>query len=428
MCVASAPPVRSAPARLVTAAVVSALLATFGASACGVERAGSPSSGEAAAVADPVPAPSAPSPVDASAATVALDAASDADDAAPLDASAYVARELAALGARTLHDPPALAEVASLVRGGLPKPPDPRAAKAHATLMAWGQDALTLGFLAATAPDPAAARDDAAKLEAMLARWVAYGADFGDPKDVTNYGNASLELTWFMGNMARAARLLDGRPAPDGGAGGAWPAAERAAFVRWAKAIEATYLDFGAFAAGLSNRKASQIETMMRIAELDGPSGEARVGALFGSLRDLVTAAIVDRGDIPEDSGRDKYHPQFFLASALQALAIGERHGLRLHADVAADAVAVARLTAALRYSAETNATDAAPPDYPAMSNPVANHEIPFWILAPAFHAERGAALPQREAFMLAKNYEKPASFGFVMQWGFNAIAQARGL
>jgi hypothetical protein len=355
----------------------------------------------------------------------------DAGDIAlpALAESDCLARELASLRARPLRDPPATADIDALVRAGLPMPPDPRAAGAHATLMGWSHDALALAYLTATTSDPAAAEGFASSLKTTLGRWVSYGVKFGDPKNVTDYGNAPLEVTWLMGNLVRAAHALDARSA----AGRAAPSSavspqERASFMKWAHAVQSAYIDFPVFAAGNSNRKASQVETMMRIAEMDGATGEPRVAALFGSLRDLLAAGITDRGDIPEDSGRDKYHPQFFLASTLQTLDIARRHGLALEAAAPADQTAIAHLVAALRYAADTNESDAPPAEYPQITDPVANHDIPLWLGARAFLDDQSAPVPASVERMTSLGYDRPERFGFVIQWGFGAVARAQGL
>lgn len=347
---------------------------------------------------------------------------------APTAAAADLVQELTALDARAVAPPPSASDVAALVARGIPKPPDPRDATAHATLMQWSQDVLTVALRAATAANDADTLQAANELVARLAGWVDYGTDFGDPKDVAHYGNASLELTWFMGNLARAGDILGRLSDGNGVAAGLWSDADRRAFTTWAHAMETRYFAFDVFAAGLSNRKASQLETMMRIAALDGAGGQARLASLFAGLEQLVVNAIHERGDIPEDTPRDKYHPQFFLASTLQALELGRRHGLRLGPGDGTGQTAIARLTAALRYCADENGNDQPPPGYTSIGNAHANHDIPSWILAWSFFADYGVASPPAVDLMVAKNYEKPARIGLVMDWGFGAIAHTFGL
>jgi hypothetical protein len=360
-------------------------------------------------------------------ATIASDLAADTPEA-------RVQLELARLAGVPLHGPPTPAEIDALIASGFPKPasPDPavraRAKHAHETLMRWAGDALHRGLLAATSDDPAVVRGHAVALRQLLLAWVDHGTWFGDHTDSARYGNLTLELTWFLGDVARAAGILDALAAePGSGATGVWSAADHARFLAWANALVDRYVDFDVFASGLSNRRASQIETLLRVAELEPDATRRRAAllALHGRLRALLEQAVRADGVIPEDTCRDKYHEQFFLASALQARELLLAHGLPL--DAQRDATAVARLLAATSASATRNMSAGKPAACASMDDAAPNHGIPLWALAPGLFAAYGRALPADVATMLARQYAR-GGFGLVIQWGYNATSLAYGL
>ena len=341
----------------------------------------------------------------------------------------YFVQEVAALRQRTPHSPPTMQQLRDLVAAGIPKPPDPRNKPAHDALMQWGQDAMTEALLMRTASSVDQTQSHSARLKAILNFWSNAGTNFGDSSDTANYGNSSLELTWMLGNLVRAAVILRADSQNTRSAAfGSFSDAEAAAFRTWAQAIAKIYIDFGVFSTGQTNRKASQIYTLMRVAELDGTASQTSLTSLFAALQDLIRTAIDAQGTIPADSVRDKYHPQFFLAAALQALAVAERHGLKLDPANSTDAVALNRLAAAIEYAAATNRNDLPPPEYPKIGDPVQNHEIPFWFLAANFLTSRGLSKSANVDFMVSKNYEKVGNFSFVMDWGFSAIATYYGI
>ncbi len=350
-------------------------------------------------------------------------------------ATELVQLELAALAQAPLGAPPTQAAVQALVANGFPKPAssDPavqeRARHAHETLMRWGHELLNRALLAATSDDPDEVREYALVLRASLTAWVSSGTWFGDLQDGANYGNLPLEMTWFLGNAARAASLLEALSAePGSGATGIWTAADHAAFRVWAGELANRYVTFAVFSAGLSNRKASQIETLARVAELDLDAArrDAALAALFGSYQQLLTAAIRDDGFIPEDSCRDKYHDQFFLASALQTRELLAAHGLRLTAQQ--HAPAVNRLLAAVKYTAGRNLDASKPVECATIGDANPNHDIPFWALAPRLYQSFGRTLPAAVSTMITRQYTGRVGYDLVMQWGYNALALAYGL
>jgi hypothetical protein len=330
--------------------------------------------------------------------------------------------ELAALRNFNRAATPSLEAIQAAVTRGFPKPEDDkaRAQVAHALLMSWGHSAIASAFLLHTENVAEQARLGR-ELREHLQQFVSFGSNFGDVADKANYGNLPLELIWFMGNMARAADILKQRSADvQSGVQGLWTAADQQAFAQWAQNLSSRYFELGVYPAGLSNRKASQIETLMRIDNLAG--NQTRLASRMQSMKDLLVAGIDDRGVIPEDSARDKYHPQFFMAAALQAVELGQNKGLRL-STVVNGQLAISRLAAALNYAAESNLSSAAPAEFPAMQNPAPNYEIPFWYLAPRFLTDHGQNLPKSVEIMVQENYRSANRFDWTMNWGFNAIA-----
>ncbi len=330
--------------------------------------------------------------------------------------------ELSALRNFNRAATPSLEAIQTAVSRGFPKPEDEkaRAEVAHALLMSWGHSAIARAFLLHTESFAEQARLGR-ELRGHLLQFVSFGSNFGDAADTANYGNLSLELIWFMGNMVRAADILKQRSADSqSGAQGLWTAADQQTFAQWAQNLSSRYFELGVYPAGRSNRKASQIETLMRIDSLTG--NQTRLASRLQSMKELLVGAINDKGVIAEDSGRDKYHPQFFMAAALQAVELSQNKGLRL-STAAQGQQAVNRLAAALNYAAGNNLSSAPPAEFPAMQNPAPNYEIPFWYLAPRFFTNYGQNLPKSVEIMVQENYRSANRFDWTMNWGFNAIA-----
>jgi len=347
---------------------------------------------------------------------VAKSSAANSKNPGPKTSDNYFELERTALKLYQVGPIPSQQEIIELVRGGLPKPDSDkeRALRAHNMLMKWGHDIMAQAFLLKemnATQQVATARD----LKNRLLRFVNHGDNFGDRLDAVNYGNLSLELIWFMGNVARAAQILSDF-GPTLGSQNPWTSQDHQALVGWSSRMASKYFELGVYPAGLSNRKASQIETLMRIDALKGDQASLR--NRMSSLESLILNAIDARGIVPEDSPRDKYHPQFFLASALQALEFGKQKGLpRLNA------AAVAKLLAAIEYSAHSNINPVAPVEFPKVQNTPANFEIPFWYLVPIFHSDYGKTLSASMKTMIQENYKNSTRFDFTMNWGFNAYA-----
>ncbi len=320
--------------------------------------------------------------------------------------------EKAALKTYSLGPIPSQLEISELVKSGFPKPENDkeRAIRAHNTLMKWGHDAIAQAFLLKDMSGDQqlnSARD----LRNRLLRFAHFGEDFGDRLDNANYGNLSLELIWFMGNLVRSAQILS-----DMGPQTPWTSQDRDVFVGWASRMASKYFELGVFPAGLSNRKASQIETLMRIDALKGD--QTSLKNRMSGLETLILNAIDARGIVPEDSPRDKYHPQFFLAATLQALELGKQKSLPGISPAAAQ-----KLVTAIQYSAVSNTNPTAPAEFPKVQSTPPNFEIPFWYLVPVFYADYGKTPSTAVKTMLQENYKNPSRFDFTMNWGFNAYA-----
>jgi hypothetical protein len=293
--------------------------------------------------------------------------------------------------------------------------------------MRWGFDIMHRALLASTATDKATVRQHAEALKSHLNAWATFGTNLGDIKDQNNYGNLPLELTWFMGNVARSGSILAALSAdPDSGATGIWSSAEHARFATWSRALRDKYITFSVFPAGLSNRKASQIETIARIAELepDPTKRRAEVATAFNHFKALLENAMQDSGFIPEDSCRDKYHDQFFLASATQSRELFAAYGMTL----AKDSKAANRLINAVTYAAKRNMNNLKPAECSTIGDPNPNYGIPYWILAPRLYADFGLSRPAEVGTMIQKQYYDRVGYALVMQWGFNGIALSYGL
>ncbi|HET9239005.1 MAG TPA: carbohydrate-binding domain-containing protein [Oligoflexus sp.] len=336
--------------------------------------------------------------------------------AAATGSDAYFQMERTALKSYAVGPIPNPSEISALVSSGFPKPDTDkeRALRAHTTLMKWGQDAIAQAFLLRELTGSQqlnAARD----LRNRLLRFVNFGENFGNRLDEANYGNLSLELIWFVGNMVRAAQILTDTSAALGNQAN-WTSQDRNLFSAWASRLASQYFELGVYPAGLSNRKASQLEVLMRIAVLKGDQETLR--AHRNALETLILNAIDARGIVPEDSPRDKYHPQFFLAAALQALELGKQRGLPRLGPAAAQ-----KLVTAIQYSAVTNTNAAAPAEFPKVQSTPPNFEIPFWYLVPIFHSDYGKELSPQIKQMVQENYKNASRFDFTMNWGFNAYA-----
>lgn len=347
---------------------------------------------------------------------------------AQANVSPYLQAELAEILARKVADSPTLEDVGAIVRNGIPKPAEDytRASLAHSTFSRWGRETLTAAFRAVVDPVASQRQQYAAQVARTLQRLSQYGVDFGDfTNRAFDYGNVNLELIWFMGNIMRAAYIVQESP---GSSSGLFKEAisdqTRENFIQWLAAVESRYMNTWVYASGRSNRKASQIEVMMRSALFR--RDEMALQQLFRqTFVTFVNTSITERGLIPEDSGRDKYHPQFFLASAMQILDLAKSKGLTLRSDVPAEKLARGKLHAALVYAALTNQNDRAPVEFPKMADAKANYEIPFWYLAGRFFNDYQMAIPPAVTKMIEANYREPSRFDFAMMWGFNAIATA---
>jgi hypothetical protein len=324
--------------------------------------------------------------------------------------------ERTALKTYSIGPIPSAQEINNLVSSGFPKPENDkdRAARAHNTLMKWSHDAIAQAFLLkelSGSQQLSAARD----LRNRLLRFVNFGENFGDRLDTANYGNLSLELIWFMGNMVRAAQILKDM-GPALGNQNPWTSQDHEAMAGWSSRMAKKYFELGVYPAGLSNRKASQFETLMRIDGLNGD--QAGLRSRMSGLETLILNAIDARGIVPEDSPRDKYHPQFFLAAALQALEYGKLRGMPRLGPAAAQ-----KLVTAIQYSAVTNTNSRAPAEFPKVQSTPPNFEIPFWYLVPIFYNDYGKSLSTQAQSMLQENYKNAGRFDFTMNWGFNAYA-----
>lgn len=328
----------------------------------------------------------------------------------------YFEMERTALKSFAVGPIPSPSEISALVSSGFPKPDNDkeRALRAHTTLMKWGQDAIAQAFLLKELTG-SQQLNTARDLRNRLLRFVNFGENFGNRLDDANYGNLSLELIWFMGNMVRAAQILTDM-SPALGNSSNWTNQDRDVFSAWASRLASQYFELGVYPAGLSNRKASQLEVLMRIAALKDEQETLR--AHRNALETLILNAIDARGIVPEDSPRDKYHPQFFLAAVLQALELGKQRGLPRLGPAAAQ-----KLVTAIQYSALTNTNAAAPAEFPKVQSTPPNFEIPFWYLVPIFHSDYGKELSAQTKQMVQENYKNASRFDFTMNWGFNAYA-----
>jgi hypothetical protein len=326
---------------------------------------------------------------------------------------------------------PTLQEIQSLVNGGLPKPAEDfkRAMAAHNTLDKWGKDTITAAFRSIMDPDVAQRKYHASYVVESISRWTSFGTNFGDfEKNAKDYGNVNLELIWFCGNLVRALKIVEsiGRM-PEKKEFNLPTDKQKGEFIGWISAIESRYIKARFFTNDKSNRKASQIEVMMRIADLK--QDRNALNELFNNIFvDFINSAIAEGGTIPEDSGRDKYHPQFLLASALQILELGKLRQLRLDVQNKSHAKALRLLQGSLAYAATTNQNNSVPEAFPGISDPKANYEIPFWFLAPRFLKDYGLKIPDDVMRMREANYADSSRFDFTMMWGFNAVATKYGI
>jgi hypothetical protein len=328
----------------------------------------------------------------------------------------YFQMERTALKSYAVGPVPSVSDISALVSNGFPKPENDkeRALRAHATLMKWGHDAVAQAFLLKELSG-SKELDTARDLRNRLLRFVAFGENFGNRLDATNYGNLSLELIWFMGNMVRAVQILSDM-SPTLGNSSNWTSQDREMFAAWASRVASQYFELGIYPAGLSNRKASQIEVLMRIAALKGD--QERLRSHRNALETLILNAVDAHGIVPEDSPRDKYHPQFFLAAVLQALEFGKQRGLPRLGPAAAQ-----KLVTAIQYSAVTNTNAAAPSEFPKVQSTPPNFEIPFWYLVPIFYSDYSKEISVQAKQMVQENYKNASRFDFTMNWGFNAYA-----
>lgn len=328
----------------------------------------------------------------------------------------YLALEEKSLSKHVASSPPTKAELAALIKEGLPKPANdkPRALKAHNQLMRWSHDIIVLAFqlkLQNAEQQHATLRD----LKNRLAVFVAVGSNYGDHKDTANYGNLPLELIWTMGNLIRAAHIATNIGA-ELGADSPWQPEDKAQFQAWAEIMAKRYFVPEAFNGNLSNRAASQFETLMRLAALSG--NHEQLKKYYNSLINLIDRSILSNGAIKDDAPRDKYHAQFFLASALQALQLAKRSGLE-----ALPTSTAKKLSDAIAYSALVNTQNDLPKEYPNVIAAKPNYEIPFWYLVPLFCRDYGIEQTAAMAKMLEENYQQPSRYDFAMNWGFNAYA-----
>ena len=344
---------------------------------------------------------------------------------APFDA------ELKALFDKPINPPPTQADIQRLVSTGFPKSVDdaPRAKASHVTLNAWGHDVLIKAFRAALEANPARKRSLARSVVDTMLVWCNYGTYFGDfyqrPYD---YGNVNLELVWFLGNLTRAVHIVETMSQDrNSGVFGILPPQDKDKFINWLRLVEGRYTSPWVFKSGKSNRKASQFELQLRSAALRKDVGEIR-SVMTDAFPKFINMSISDQGIIYEDTPRDKYHPQFFLASALQSLEIGKRYGIYLNWKNPEEKLAINRLANALSYAAFTNRDNQPPKGFEGMKDTKPNYEIPFWYLAPRFYQDHGLPVPADVLRMVGLNYADPSRFDFTLMWGFNAIATAKGL
>ena len=343
----------------------------------------------------------------------------------------YLKAEVDQLLATKVAPIPTLQEIQSLVNGGLPKPAEDykRAMQAHTTLDKWGKDTITAAFRSIMDPDMAQRKFHASYVVESITRWTSFGTNFGDfEKNSKDYGNVNLELIWFCGNLVRALKIVDSMIGmQEKNENNLLKMKQKNEFIAWISAIESRYIKARFFTSDKSNRKASQIEVMMRVADLK--QDQTALNDLFyNTFVNFIIASIADAGTIPEDSGRDKYHPQFLLASALQILELGKLRELKLDLQNKNHAKAIKLLQASLSYVATTNQNNSVPEAFPGISDPKANYEIPFWFLAPRFLKDYGLRIPDDVVRMKEANYADPSRFDFTMMWGFNAVATKYGM
>ena len=326
---------------------------------------------------------------------------------------------------------PSITEIQALVASGIPRSfEDPVGARAsHDKIEAWGRDAITRAFLAQVESDPVKIRAHAQGIREIMMRWCEYGTNFGDYiNQFAKYGNVNLELMWFLGNLIRAATILDKMShTPSNPAYGTLKDEDKNRFGAWVQIIESRYLSATAYQAGKSNRKASQIEVSVRSAVFRGNQDELQ-WLIRTVLPNFINISINEYGIIPEDTTRDKYHPQFFLASVLQTLEIGKNHGILLDFKNPAHVMTMDRIAKAMAYTATINMDSQPPKEFPKIGDPRPNYEIPFWHLAPRFYRDYNLPIPQNVWQMEKLNYADPSRYDFVMMWGYNAIAVAKGI
>lgn len=330
-----------------------------------------------------------------------------------------------------LRSPPKKEEIQTLVAQGFPKSIDdaPRAAKSHEVLNGWGHDVLIKAFRAAIESNPERRRYLAQGVRHAMMIWCDYGTYFGDfNQNPYDYGNVNLELVWFLGNLVRAARIIaEMSDKPNSGIYGLLSHKDKNRFLAWLRVMEAKYTSPWIFPSGKSNRKASQLELQLRSAALRKDYKEIRL-LVTQTIPRFINMSIDDRGIIFEDTPRDKYHPQFFLASTLQSLEIGKKYGIYLDGKNPEQRLAIQRLGSALSYAAFTNMDSLPPKGFEGMKDSRPNYQIPFWFLAPRFYKDYGLPVPAHVLKMVGYNYVDPSHFDFTLMWGFNAVATARGL
>ena len=326
---------------------------------------------------------------------------------------------------------PSVTEIQALVASGIPRSfEDPVGARAsHDKFEAWGRDAITRAFLAQLETDPVKIKAHAQGIREIMMRWCEYGTYFGDVvNQFAKYGNVNLELVWFLGNLIRSATILDKMShTPGNPAFGILKQDDKSRFSAWIQTLESRYLSASVYQAGKSNRKASQIEVSVRSAVFRGNRAEYQ-WLIRTVLPNFINISINQYGIIPEDTARDKYHPQFFLASVLQTLEIGKNHGIKLEIKNPSHAMAIDRIAKALAYTATINMDSQPPKEFLKIEDPRPNYEIPFWHLAPRFYRDYNLPVPQNVWEMEKLNYANPSRYDFVMMWGFNAIAVAKGI
>jgi hypothetical protein len=330
-----------------------------------------------------------------------------------------------------LNSTPKKEDIQKLVAQGFPKSIDdaPRAARSHAVLNAWGHDVLIKAFRAAIESNPERKRSLAQSVRHTMMVLVDYGIHFGDSKqNPYDYGNVNLELVWFLGNLVRAAHIIDEMSQnKNPWIHGTLTHKDKDRFLHWLRVMEGKYTSPWVFSSGKSNRKASQLELQLRSAALRKDYREIRL-IVTQTIPRFINMSIDDHGVIYEDTPRDKYHPQFFLASALQSLEIGKKYGVYLDAKNPENRLAIHRLGNALSYAAFTNMDSMPPKGFEAMKDSRPNYQIPFWYLAPRFYKDYGLPVPAQVLNMVGYNYADPSHFDFTLMWGFNAIATAKGL